>query len=127
MMKRVLFAAALAFVILQFEPAPAAGPYDGNWSGPISAGAKSCLAGKVTMQISNNAISGVIGLAAGSIRIQGNVAADGSVKATYNNPSTGGESTLTGKISGDDFTGELESKFPMAGIGCTRDVTAKRS
>jgi hypothetical protein len=105
----------------------AAGPYDGNWSGAVQGTGSHCMSGTVTMQISNNAISGVVGLAAGSIRIQGNVAADGSVNATYNNPSNGGESTLTGTISGGDFAGRLESRFPSIGIACVRHVTAKRS
>lgn len=85
------------------------------------------MAGKITMQITNNAISGVIALVKGTIKIQGNVAADGSVNATYNNPSTGGESTLNGKISGSDFTGKLETKFPSISISCERNVTAKHS
>ena len=93
--------AVLAFGLFLISGASlAAGPYDGNWSGAVQGTGTHCMSGSVKMLISNNAISGVIGLAAGSIRIQGNVAADGSVKATYNNPSTGGESTLTGNNLG---------------------------
>jgi len=123
---RLLVALALGLFLIS-GAAFAAGPYDGNWSGAVQGTGTHCLSGSVKMLISNNAISGVIGLAAGSIRIQGAVAADGSVKATYNNPSTGGESTLTGTISGGDFAGTLESRFPSIGVGCVRNVTAKRS
>jgi hypothetical protein len=105
----------------------AAGPYDGNWSGEVQGTGSHCMGGKVQMQISNSTISGVVGLAAGSIRIQGAVAADGSLKATYGNPSNGGESTLTGQISGGDFAGTLESKFPSIGVACVRHVTAKHA
>jgi len=127
MMKRAFFAAALAAAVLQFAPAQAAGPYDGNWSGAIDATGGHCLGGTLTMQITNNAITGVIGLSAGSIGIHGSVAADGSVNAAYNNPSTGGSSTLTGKITGGDFAGALDSKFPALSITCVRNASAKRS
>jgi|ERR1700689_714535 hypothetical protein len=127
MMKRAFFAATLALVVLQFALAQAAGPFDGNWSGAIDATGSHCLGGTLAMQITNNAITGVIGLSAGSVPIKGNVAADGSVNATYNNPSTGGSSTLTGKISGSDFAGALDSKFPSLSITCVRTASAKRS
>jgi hypothetical protein len=127
MMKRAFFAVALALVVLQFAPVQAAGPYDGNWSGAIDGTGVHCLGGTLTMHITNNAISGVIGLSAGSIGIHGSVAADGSVNAAYNNTSTGGSSTLTGKISGSDFAGSLDSKFPSLSITCVRNASAKRS
>ncbi len=123
---RLLAVLALGLFLIS-GAASAAGPYDGNWSGAVQGTGSHCMGGSVKMQISNNAISGVVGLAAGSIGIQGSVAADGGVKATYNNPSTGGESTLTGTISGGDFTGTLESRFPSIGVACVRHVTAKRS
>jgi hypothetical protein len=127
MMKLAFFTATLVAAVLQFVPAQAAGPYDGNWSGAIDATGSHCLGGTLTMQITNNAITGVIGLSAGSVPIKGAVAADGSVSAAYNNPSTGGSSTLTGKISGSDFAGVLDSKFPSLSITCVRNASAKRS
>lgn len=126
-MKRTFFTAALVAAVLQFAPAQAAGPYDGNWSGAIDATGGHCLGGTLTMQITDSAITGVIGLSAGAVPIKGSVAADGSVNAAYNNPSTGGSSTLTGKISGGDFTGVLDSKFPALSITCVRNASAKRS
>src|ERR1700691_5234481 len=125
MMKPAVCAASLAAAILQFALAQAAGPYDGNWSGAIDATGSHCLGGTLTMHITDNTISGVIGLSAGSIGIHGSVAADGSVNAAYNNPSTGGSSTLTGKISGSDFAGVLDSKFPSLSITCVRNASAK--
>jgi hypothetical protein len=127
MMKRTFFAAALVAAVLQFAPAQAAGPYDGNWSGAIDATGGHCLGGTLAMQITDSAITGAIGLSAGSVPIKGSVAADGSVNAAYNNPSTGGSSTLTGKISGGDFVGVLDSKFPALSITCVRNASAKRS
>jgi len=50
-MKRAFFAAALAAVVLQFAPAFAAGPYDGNWSGAIDATGGHCLGGTLTSRL----------------------------------------------------------------------------
>ncbi len=123
---RLLFVLTLG-LFLTSSVSFAAGPYDGNWSGEVQGTGSHCMGGKVQMQISNNAISGSIALALATIGIQGAVAADGSLKATYGNPSTSGESTLTGQISGGDFAGTLESKFPSIGVACVRHVTAKHA
>lgn len=112
----VMNAAVVALLSLCAPPAVAAGTYDGNWvfdfpaAGGITAeGQARCPAFRVPVRITDNQISGSLGRAgsgvgSGSLRsggsgtrtspVTGSVAADGSVKARWENYA------LTGKLSG---------------------------
>ncbi|MGA3305408.1 MAG: hypothetical protein ABSC26_05295 [Stellaceae bacterium] len=129
-MKRVLRAAALAAGLLQGGPAHAAGFYDGAWTGVVNATGGSCTAGTVVMQIAGNTVAGDVVLVQGTLDVQGHVAADGSVTASYFNPTTGGVSSISGKISDGVFVGVLdtfEPFFPGVGGPCIHIVSAHRS
>lgn len=127
MMKRVLIAAALAAMVLQFGPVLAAGPYDGSWAGTLDAASVKCPQGKITMLIAGDKITGSFGLGVASLPFKGAVAADGTVSGSYNYPEHGLTGSLTGKISGGDFAGRFESTYQAAGASCVRNVSAKRS
>jgi hypothetical protein len=104
----------------------ASGPYDGNWSGTVMGAGHQCMGGSVTLNIVNNTVSGIVDLAEGTAGIQGSVAADGALKATYTDKSTDDWVTLTGKVSGSDFAGNLATDYPDRYGACTRSVGAKR-
>lgn len=129
-MKRILCAAALAAGLLQGGAAHAAGFFDGTWTGVVNATGGSCTAGTVLMQIDGNTVAGDIVLVQGTLDVQGHVGADGSVTAAYFNPTTGGLSSISGKISGGEFVGLLdtfEPFFPGVGGPCIHIVSARRS
>lgn len=122
-MKRLLLAAILAGVILQFDPALAAGPYDGTWSGAMAGSGVKCPPNTFAMRIEDNVIHGTV---LGRVPFSGAVAADGSVTGAYNYPEHSVSGTIAGKIAGDQFTGQLQSKYEDR-FSCTRDLSAKRS
>jgi hypothetical protein len=84
------------------------------------------MGGSVNLNIVNNAVSGIADLAEGTASIKGNVTADGALKATYADKSTGDQVTLTGNVSGSDFSGSLATAYPERYSACTRSVSAKR-
>jgi hypothetical protein len=120
---RYLLAAMLACAVAQFAPALAAGPYDGTWSGAVAGSGAQCPANVFTMQIQDNAVRGTV---LGRVPFKGTVTADGSVTGAYDYPKFSLSGTIAGKIAGDQFTGQLESKFHER-FSCTRNLSAKRS
>lgn len=127
MMKRVLIAAAVVAMVLQFAPVLAAGSYDGTWTGTLDAASVKCPQGTITMRIAGDKIAGDFGLGVARVLFKGAVAADGTVSGSYNYPEHGVTGSLTGKISGGDFTGRFESTYQAAAASCVRNVSAKRS
>jgi len=127
MIKRVLFAAAWTAIVLQFKPALAAGPYDGTWTGMLEGNGTHCPPAAITMRIADNRITGNIVLSDGTPRLEGSVAADGSGTASYNYAYTGASGTVSGKFSGNEFIGKLDSIYKVANTSCSRSISAKRS
>jgi hypothetical protein len=100
------------------------GLYDGTWQGVVGGSSEYCVPDTIIMHISDSGISGSFEFNGFSIAIYGMVAPNGSVKAGYNQPDFSISATLIGKITGDNFAGQLDSSY---GEDCIRSVSAKRS
>lgn len=121
-MKRWMLAAALACVV-PLAAALAAGPYDGRWTGTVAGSSAQCPPNTFSMRIADNVVRGVV---LGRIPFKGTVAADGSLTGGYNYPEHSLSGTITGRIVGDQFTGQLDSNYE-AKYSCARNLSAKRS
>jgi len=108
---RLVMATAVGLLCL-LGGAFAAGPFDGNWHGTIEPSGSVCPQGAIAMRITDTEIVGRFSL-------------DGGVNAAFNIPSHSASGSMTGKISGIDFTGRLETNFQETRRSCTRNVTAK--
>jgi hypothetical protein len=110
--------------LLWIGTAFADGLYDGTWQGVVEGSSEYCTPGTIIMHISDRRISGGFEFNGFSIAIDGMVAPDGSVQAGYNQPDFSVSATITGKITGDNFMGQLKSSY---GEDCIRNVNARRS
>jgi hypothetical protein len=121
-MKRWMLAAALACVV-PLAAARAAGPYDGSWTGAMAGTGMRCPPNTFSMWIVDNAVHGTV---FGRVPFKGTVAADGSVTGAYDYPRSNLSGKITGRIVGDQFTGQLDSVYE-ATYSCVRSLSAKRS
>lgn len=103
----------------------AAGSFDGVWHGTVEQSGGHCPQGAVAMRITGTAIVGRFSIGGGQVRFRGTVTPDGAVSVMYNHPQYGVSGTMTGKMSGGDFTGKFDSTYTGANISCSRNVTAK--
>lgn len=103
----------------------AAGPFDGVWHGTVEPAGSRCLQGAVAMKITDTAIVGRFSIGGAQVPFHGTVTPDGSVTVAYNYPEHGVSGTMTGKMSGGEFTGKFESTYTGANASCSRNVTAK--
>jgi len=118
---RYLLAAALVCAVAQFEPAFAAGPFDGDWHGAVAGNSAQCPANVFDMSIHDNLVHGKV---LGRVPFKGTVTADGTVTAAYDLPNYSMSGKITGTITGGQFTGRLESVYE-AKYACARDLSAK--
>lgn len=121
---RLVMATAVGLLCL-LGGAFAAGPFDGIWHGTIEPSGSACVQGAIAMRITDTEIAGRFSLGGAQIPFRGTVGADGGVNASFNIPSHGASGSMTGKISGTDFAGRLETNFQTTRRSCTRNVTAK--
>lgn len=126
-MRRALFTAALVAIVLHIEPIRAAGPYDGSWSGTVEGAGFRCPPGEITMTIAGDKVTGNLHLGSSLPKFSGTVSADGSVSGLSSYPEYSFKANLTGKITGADFTGSLNSIYATTNSSCVRNVSAKRS
>lgn len=124
-MKRLVVTAFA--ILLPLGVAFAAGPYEGTWTGQLKGSGTHCPPGAITLRVADGRIAGNIQLSNGTVRLAGSVAADGSATASYNYVSNGTSGTVSGKFSGSQFTGRLDSQYQAAGTSCSRDISATRS
>lgn len=131
-MKRVLFAAALAAVVPNLDPAHAASPFDGTWQGTIidehgNKGYTVCPTGqgRMTMLIQDGrVVKGRAIMPRGTPPVHGIVADDGTFNGTLGYTTLAGKTAkLTGKFTGDSFAGRYVDD---AGV-CTASVTLTRA
>ncbi|GEM_PF-5838633 len=112
-------------LLCAFGVASAASPFDGTWHGTIEPAGSACLQGAIAMRIKDTEVVGRLSLGGARIPFRGTVGADGGVNVAFNYPQHGASGGMTGKISGTDFAGRLETNFQETRRSCTRNVTAK--
>jgi hypothetical protein len=99
--------------------ADAAGPFDGQWSGGspgVRVGTRNCPPTDANGTVADGKLSGKFEVGSNSFKFGGPIAADGSVTGKW------GDNPLTGKFSGDHFTGTY-----MSGLcGVERPVSLDR-
>jgi|SRR5215470_2499892 len=95
---------ALVVLLLSWPAeARAGGPFDGEWNGSATANAGGCAPGTVTLSVRGREAVGQASFDAGIRNVNGTVIADGTFGGTL------GFQQITGRFSGDRFTGTFRS------------------
>src|SRR5262245_28114861 len=90
-------------VLACLQPAPAAGPYDGDWSGSATAAAGRCRPAVVTLTVEGRAVTGQARFEREASNINGTVNESGHFGATV------GFEPMTGQFSGNELVGSFRS------------------
>jgi hypothetical protein len=104
-MARIFLMVALVS-LMPFGSAPAAGPFDGAWSGGspgVHVGNRPCPPTTATVTVADGKMAGKFEVGINSFKLGGTVAADGSVTGKW------GGNPMTGKFAGDHFSGSYQS------------------
>ena|ERR1700688_803118 len=103
---------AIAFAgLMTVGSAMAAGPYDGQWNAHASFGPAKCGTGDFPVTVADNMVSGVWKGVRGTYPVSGKIAPDGSFSGTV------GKGALTGKFSGNNFSGTFPPYEAICGVG----------
>jgi len=104
-MNNQLIVAAVAFLLLllQFNNANAAGPYDGEWKGTATSTGSRCKRAAVNFTVEGQVVLGQAKFDSDTSNISGTVTEGGTMGATI------GFQFLRGQFSGDEFEGTFKS------------------
>ncbi|MFI5020868.1 MAG: hypothetical protein ACHQRJ_04330 [Alphaproteobacteria bacterium] len=116
--KRALGAIAFAG-FMTVGAAMASGPYDGQWNAHLAWGMSRCGTGDFPVTVTDNKLTGVYKGLRGTYQVSGTVAADGTFSGLL------GKGPLTGKFSGDKFTGSIPPAEAACGNGNVQFERAK--
>jgi hypothetical protein len=100
---RIVATAAFLLLLLQFNKAGAAGPYDGEWTGTASSTGERCKPAVVKLAVEGHIVLGQATFERDAPRINGTVDEHGGVGATI------GFQPLRGQFAGDKFEGTFRS------------------
>ncbi len=101
--KRFIVAAvAFLLLLLRFNGADAAGPYDGEWTGTATSNGEHCKRAIVNLTVDGQVVLGQAKFESDTSNISGTVNEGGSLGATI------GFQFLKGQFSGDEFEGTFK-------------------
>ncbi|MBO0751374.1 MAG: hypothetical protein J2P53_04645 [Bradyrhizobiaceae bacterium] len=110
-----IVAAAFLLLMLVFDNAYAAGPYDGEWKGTATSANERCKRATLSFTVEGTVVLGQAKLEGDTTSINGAVDDRGGMGATI------GFQFLTGRFTGDQFEGSF--KF----ANCDWEATLRRS
>ena len=105
-MKLVLSVVSISYLLFlsQFHDVGAAGPYDGEWTGPATATDGRCKPAIVTLAVLGTVVTGQTRFETDEPKINGTVREDGTIGATI------GWQPLIGKFIDDGLEGTFKSR-----------------
>jgi hypothetical protein len=112
---RFVVAAAFLLVVLLYNGADAAGPYDGEWKGTATSAGGRCRRAAISLTVEGRVVLGQAKFEADTTAINGAVSESGAMGATI------GFQFLTGRFSGEQFEGTF--KF----ANCDWDAVLRRT
>jgi TonB family protein len=100
---RIVATAAFLLLLLRFNNADAAGPYDGEWTGTATSTGERCKRAVVKLTVEGQIVLGQTKFERDAPNINGTVDEHGTVGATI------GFQPLTGQFTGEEFEGTFRS------------------